>query len=143
MIPSTFKTGKSVGQPEGFTADGYYLGKIPSNFVPFQNTYPLPHIGSRVTVDIHPRLNDLFPTPNMPSRLTGRRIASFDPLLAEQFRKVYGRGDEFNEERGDKITYASKPEPKEEKTQEMLLTVQDVARLHGEDSLRRIYGPAR
>lgn len=131
-LPQTYRTGKSVGMPEGFTSDGYYLGPSDGQDV-FRHPGPLPQLNSRTVRSLSPLGDQARP-------VRSHRVASLDEIHAEEMRKYYGDADGLND--GARITWATPIESEEvtKRAAEIKLTPEQIARMWGEDSLRRLRG---
>lgn len=117
---------------DGFTADGYPLGKTPRIPDAFQHPGPLPHLNTSVVRNLSPMKDQI-------SRTKSQRIASFDERHADQMRRYYGDPQVDPRNDGAQITWATKieqPEPEAPKP----MTPEEIAIAHGQETLRRLNG---
>ena len=124
----------------GYTVDGLFLGIPKGPYRPMPDVYhhpgPLPQL-KPTSVDMRLNTRTAMDHPSPSKRATAQRIASFDEKHAEEMRKFYGDPKLDPENDGARISWATKIEPPEPEAPKVL-TPEEIAILHGEDTLRKL-----
>ena len=124
----------------GYTVDGLFLGipKGPDRPMPdvYHHPGPLPQL-KPTSVDMRLNTRTAMDHPSASKRAIAQRIASFDEKHAEEMRKFYGDPKLDPENDGARISWATKIEPPEPEIPKVL-TPEEIAILHGEDTLRKL-----